>query len=292
MPSNAGGSVEAMRLKLYIFVAGLLMPWLMWAQPGRPAISANELAHQAVENEHKHSADPVYFLFRQRTEKPKGTQVKQIIETPQGMIGRLVSINDHPLSAEERRLDDERINRLLDPAKMREKQEEQRKDAQRVRNMIASLDDAFNYEYDGTEPGPNGKTFTRMKFTPNPNFNPPTRETALLQGMNGVMVVDPNQKRIVKIDGTLFRDVTFGWGLLGRLQSGGRFVVAQQEISSGHWEITDLTLDFVGKALMVKSIKIQQKQKYSDFTRVPDNLSVAKAIEILKNPDILVADKR
>jgi hypothetical protein len=260
-----------------------------WAEPSRPSISANDLARAAVANEHKHSADPIYFLFRQRTEKPKGTQVKQIIETPQGMIGRLLAINDQPLTPEQRRQDDERINRLLDPEKMREKHEEQQKDASRVRNMIASLGDAFNYEYDGTEAGSNGKVFTRLKMTPNPNFNPPSRETSLFQGMNGIMLVDPSTKRIAKIDGTLFRDVTFGWGLLGRLQAGGRFVVVQQEILPSHWEITDLTLDFVGKALMVKTVKIQQKQKYSDFNRVPDTLSVAQAINMLKKQENVVA---
>ncbi len=269
-----------------------IVPSLLWAQPASPAISANDLARAAVANEHKHASDPVYMLFRQRTEKPKGTVVKQIVETPQGMIGRLVSINDQPLTPEQRRQDDERINRLLDPAKMREKQAEQRKDAQRVRSMIESLDDAFNYEYDGTEAGPNGKTYTRLKFTPNPDFDPPSRETAVLQGMSGVMLIDASAKRIARIDGTLFRDVTFGWGLLARLQSGGRFIVQQREILPGHWEITDLTLDLVGKALMVKSVKIQQKQKYTDFARVPDNLSVAQAIDLLKKNENMVAEKR
>lgn len=281
-----------MRFRFQILSVVALLPIVLSAQPVTPVISANELVRAAVFNEQKHANDPVYMVFRQRTEKPKGTVVKQIIETPQGMIGRIISINDQALTAEQRRQDDERINRLLDPEKMREKRAEQAKDAQRVKNMIAALDDAFNYQYDGTVPGPNGKMYTRLKFTPNPNFDPPSRETAVLQGMKGVMLVDAADKRIARIEGTLFRDVTFGWGLLARLQSGGTLTVVQQEILPGHWEITDLKLDLVGKALLLKTVKIQQTQKYTDFDRVPDNLSVAQAIDLLKKRQSVVAEKR
>lgn len=281
-----------MRFRFHILLLAAVLPILLSAQPLTPAMPANELVRAAVANEHKHASDPVYMVFRQRTEKPKGTVVKQIIETPQGMIGRLLLINDQPLTPEQRRQDDERINRLLDPEKMREKRAEQTKDAQRVKNMIAALGDAFNYQYDGTEPGPNGKTYTRLRFTPNPNFDPPSRETAVLQGMSGVMLVDAASRRIARIDGTLFRDVTFGWGLLARLQSGGKLTVVQQEILPGHWEITDLKLDLVGKALLLKSVKIQQTQKYTDFSRVPGNLSVAQAIDLLKKRESVVAEKR
>jgi hypothetical protein len=281
-----------MKTRFQILSVLALLPLVLYAQPVTPAVSANELVRAAVANEQKHASDPVYMVFRQRTEKPKGTVVKQIIETPQGMIGRLLLINDQPLTTEQRSQDDERINRLLDPEKMREKRAEQTKDAQRVKNMIVALADAFNYQYDGTAPGPNGKTYTRLKFTPNPNFDPPSRETAVLQGMNGVMLIDANSKRIARIDGTLFRDVTFGWGLLARLQSGGKLTVVQQEILPAHWEITDLKLDLLGKALLLKTVKIQQTQKYTDFTRVPDNLSVAQAIDLLKKRESVVAEKR
>ena len=102
--------------------------------------------------------------------------------------------------------------------------------------MLTSLPDAFLYTYAGTQPGPNGDELVHLTFKPNPNFNPPNHETAVYQGMQGDMLIDPKAMRIAKIDGTLFKDVDFGWGILGRLYKGGKFFIEQRDVGGGHWE--------------------------------------------------------
>ncbi len=253
-------------------------------KPQLPA-SPDQLVRIVVQNELKQSSDnSKLYAFKQRTEKPKGITTKQMVETPQGVLGRIVSINDRPLTPEERKKDDDRINRLLDPSQMRDKQKEQQEDERRTRDMVKALPDAFIYQYNGTQPGPNGSELVKLHFRPNPNFNPPTRETLVFQGMEGEMWIDPQARRIAKIDGTMTKDVSIGWGIIGHLDRGGRFLVEQREVAPGHWDTTKLALDFTGKALIFKSIRIKSTDTLSDFQPVPP-MDVAQALSYLRKPE-------
>ena len=40
-----------------------------------------------------------------------------------------------------------------------------------------------------------------------------------------------------------------GWGWLGHLDKGGTLLVTQQDLGSGHWELTMLDVEMNGKAL-------------------------------------------
>jgi len=247
--------------------------------------SANDLVRAVVQNELKQAEDTLkLYAFKQRTEKPRGTQIKQMVETPDGILGRVITVNDKPLSPEERRKDDARINRLLDPNEMRKKAKEQKEDERRTREMVRALPDAFVYEYNGTQPGPNGSEVVRLRFRPNPKFDPPTRETLVFQGMEGEMWIDPKIRRMAKIDGTMIKDVTIGWGILGRLDRGGRFIVEQGEVVPGRWETTKLSLDFNGKALLFKTIRIKSTDTFSDFRLVPP-MNVAQALDFLRKSE-------
>jgi len=61
----------------------------------------------------------------------------------------------------------------------------------------------------------------KLKFVPNPQFDPPDREARVFDSMVGFMWVDRDGMRIAEITGKLTRDVDFGFGLLGHLYRGG-----------------------------------------------------------------------
>ena len=52
----------------------------------------------------------------------------------------------------------------------------------------------------------------------------------------GVILIDPTECRIAKIDGTLFKEVSFGWGILGHLDKGGHFLVEQRDVGDDYLE--------------------------------------------------------
>ena len=135
--------------------------------------------------------------------------------------------------------------------------------------MLTSLPDAFLYTYAGEQPGPNGAPLVHLTFRPNPKFNPPNRETMVYLGMQGEMLIDPRAARFAKIDGTLFKDVDFGWGILGRLYQGGKFIIEQRDVGGGHWEMVRQTLQFNGKILLVKSLTVSSTETTYDFRPFP-----------------------
>jgi len=85
--------------------------------------------------------------------------------------------------------------------------------------------------------------------------------------------------------------VKFGARLVGHLDKGGKFELRQTEVAPGHWEITALNVDMKGKALLFKTISVRETENHGDFHRVPDDLTLVEAADLL-NREIVVADNR
>jgi hypothetical protein len=96
------------------------------------------------------------------------------------------------------------------------------------------------------------------------------------------VLVDAAHERVATIDATLARDVGFGWGILGHLDKGGRFVVHQQMVEGNLWEISQMSLKFTGKILLVKSLLIDSTEEFSGFKRVPADLTFAQGLEMAR----------
>jgi hypothetical protein len=257
-----------------------------------PSIPAQELVRRAINNEEKASTEKVRYMYRLRTESPKGSKTQELVETSEGVVGRLIAVNDRPPSADLRTQDDEKLNMLVkDPQARAKKQKQQKEDEARVNRMVGSLPDAFVYEYDATANTSNSVVI-HLKFKPNPNWTPPDRERQVFQGMSGTMLIDPNQERLVKMEATLFRDVNFGWGFFGHLDKGGQFIVEQSRVGSDRWETTDMRLHFTGKILLLKNLNINEHESASNFRPVPYDLNFAQGVDLLKKQDGMLADKQ
>jgi hypothetical protein len=152
---------------------------------------------------------------------------------------------------------------------------------------MRALPEAFIFEEDGTQAGSasvghSGHELMRLKFRPNPSYDPPSRVEQVLTGMAGHVLIDAQEKRIAEIDGILQRDVGFGWGILGHLDKGGHFLVQQAEVINHAWDITRMQLSFTGKVLLIKKLNIQSTDIFSDYHLVPTNLTFAQGVELLK----------
>jgi hypothetical protein len=268
------------------------------AAQGPPALTPSELVRRAVENEVRNNNQGPKYMCRQRKETPAGSQTKLMVETRDAMVGMVVANNDQPMDQEQRRAEYGRIERFVNgPAELEHKRRQEKESAERVALILKALPDAFLYEYDGTETGrpgvgKPGDPLLRLKFRPNPRYDPPSHVEQVLVGMQGVVLIDAQEERIARIDGTLFKDVGFGWGILGRLDRGGRFQVDQADVSDNHWTIARIDLTFTGKMLLFKSINIKSTEIYSDFHPVPADLTFAQGIELLKQQQAAVAQNQ
>ena len=100
--------------------------------------------------------------------------------------------------------------------------------------------------------------------------------------MEGSLLVDDRQKRLAEINGQLTSKVKFLGGLLGHLDKGGTFLVKQQDMGSGHWELTTMDVQMSGKALFFKTIAVREKETDTNFHQVPADITLQQAFELLK----------
>jgi len=266
-----------------------IAPALIHGQEGLPQISPNDLVRETVAREVAAANQPSQKnMFRSRKRTTKGSQTRLYVETKDAMAGMLIAINDQPLTPQQQQGETDHLNWLAgNPEQLRKKHAREKEDADRTLRIVKALPDAFRYKYAGTEVGgPDlgkaGDGLVRLEFTPNPAYSPPSRVEQVLEGMQGYLLIDATAHRIARIDGTLFREVSFGWGIFGHLDKGGHFCVQQADVGDGDWEITAMSLQITGKILLFKSLSMIWDETFSDFHPVPDDLTFAKAVDILK----------
>lgn len=257
-----------------------------------------ELVRRTVQNEVAASHGDTKVMFMDRKETPHGSETKLMVETREAMAGLVCATNDQPLTPEQRQAEEARLSGLAhNPEALKKKQRSEKEDGERIARIMKALPDAFLYEPDGTavgnqEIGKAGDQLVRLKFRPNPKYSPPSHVEQVLTGMAGYLLIDANQHRIAMIDGTLNREVGFGWGILGHLDRGGHFLVEQARVLEGDWEITHMSLSLTGKELLFKSIHIESDEVFSKFRLVPSSLSFAEGVDLLKKQEAELAENR
>jgi hypothetical protein len=249
--------------------------------------SANDLSRRVITNELKFQDDHTNWMYRLEKEEYGKKQVQEIIETKEGSLSRLLSINDHPLTVKQQEEEDQRVQELMtSPSAKRKLQRALDAETRQGRRLFKMLPDAFVFNYAGGD-----GNLAKLSFRPNPNFHPPSLEARVFHDMEGEMWVDCKQERLAAFNGQLKQDVNFGFGLLGHLDKGGHFEVRQAEVVPGHWDMTTMSLEMTGKALLFKSIGVQKRENRRDFRQVSDDLTLTQAADML-NRHVVVADNR
>lgn len=258
----------------------------LWSQA--PEIPAVELVRRTVENETKSTRSPLKFMFREDKKTERGNQTRLIVETNQALAALAIARDGRPLSPEEKDDELKRLQRFIDdPSELQKKHDKEREDAERTTRIVKALPEAFIYEYGeatvgATGVGKPGGPLVRLNFRPRPDYQPPSRVEQVLTGMQGYLLIDTREYRIARIDGTLMKDVGFGWGILGHLDRGGHFLVEQGDCGHGQWDLTRMGLRFTGKVLIFKSLNIQSEETFTDFRPVERDLSFQQGFELLK----------
>lgn len=268
---------------LGLILLALAPAWISSAQPEQPsAIDPTALVRRAVQHrmDAAQNHHPLRYLLRRKDEQHDTT--KDIIETNDGAVARLVAINGQPLSAEANQAELERLNTLANhPEIQQHRHRREQKDAERVNRLMRLLPDAFLYHYEGMAPCAAGPCY-RLTFSPNPHFAPPDVEASIFRGLAGEVWIDQEQERLTRLDAHVVANVDFGWGLLGKLDKGGTILLEQSDIGGRDWEATGMKLNLTGKALLVKSLNIEITEQASHFSKVPPDVDYRKAIQLLE----------
>jgi hypothetical protein len=245
---------------------------------------ANEL--NAAQNANQDASHPMRYQLRKTS--PRVTTTKEILETRDGEVARLIAINDKPLGAPDESNEEARLNALLvDPAKQRRRKQAEDDDAGRVFKVLRALPGAFLYQDTGPGEGPTGKV-EKFTFRPNPAFTSTDLETEVLPAMSGEIWIDPVRLRVARLEAHLQQDVDFGWGILGRLNKGGWIVIEQADVGPDkgpdkgidQWRIVRFQMQMSGRVVF-KNRVFDTTEVQTDYAPLPPGLSYQKAIEML-----------
>jgi hypothetical protein len=254
------------------------------AQSSAPeSVSADPVAliKRAVANELKPGSHLHPYRYKLRKLDDGKNNTKEIVETKDGDIARLIKWGENPLPDDANQTEIDRLNNLLSHPEIQEhRHKREQADSSRADEMIRMLPNAFIYNYLGTAEGPSGTVY-RLSLKPNPSFNPPDREAEVYAGMAGEIWIDQKQERMVKLDVHLIADVNFGWGILGKLYKGGSILVEQKDVGNDHWEQFHFKLNLQGKALLFKSLNFDTVEDESDYAPVPADWGYQDAVKFL-----------
>ncbi len=149
-----------------------LLP-LAGAQTSAAAVSPVALVRRAVQLrlEEEKSHRPVRYVLRKTDGDHETT--KEIIETKDGDVARLIAINGQPLTAEQEQTEMNRLNTLAaHPEMQMRRHRSEKKDAARIDQLVGMLPDSEIYKLEGMVSCGVGQCY-RLSFTPNSDFATP-----------------------------------------------------------------------------------------------------------------------
>ena len=261
------------------------------SQSASPALpqNANEYVRQMIDHELSSLRDDhTHWRYHHHREDDKNNYDRDVIETTQGSLARTLLMWGKPLTAEQRQKDEERMRKLVaDPEEQAQRAKRERDDDEKIDKMLRSISQAFIFKYEGEQDG-----LLRLSFVPNPHWDPPSLELRIFRSLQGNLWSDLSANRLAGIDGTLMEDVSFGWGILGRLYKGGTFKVTQRDVGEGHWTVVSEEVNMTGRAILFKTISRKQREIFTNFSRVPDSITLTQAYEMLQKPAATAADQR
>jgi hypothetical protein len=259
---------------LFLFAATLFL-----SAQQNPSKDPKLLVQSVIENELNDThGDQNRWMYRLQKQEGDKTTENEVVETKSCEVHLLLSTNGQPLTSDQRQKENQRLQKFVnDPEQRQKAKRDQEEDDRKATEMFKMLPEAFLYRYSGSR-----GSLVELTFTPNPEFHSRSREAQVFHGMEGTILVDPGNKRLVEIDGRLAQNIEFVGGLLGHLDKGGHFTVKRAELAPGQWMMTQLTVEMKGKALIFKSIDLQEKDLMSDFRPVPPDLSPVQAADLLK----------
>jgi hypothetical protein len=225
-----------------------------------------------------------YSRYRVHIIDAKNDRVRDLIESRDGNVARLILLHGKPLSPEEDAAERERLNDMLkDPAGFAKHAKGDEAGKKIADQLIRLMPDAMTYTYVPGQPqtGRNpGMTEVVLDYEPNPKFHPPTTTAEALTGLKGRAWIDPKSKQIVRMNGTIFKSINFGWGMLAHIYPGGTVVFEQSDIGAGRWSYTRFVQRISVRALMVKSLNINSDIDCTHFQTVPA-MSYQEAVHLL-----------
>jgi hypothetical protein len=114
----------------------------------------------------------------------------------------------------------------------------------------------------------NGRETIVIKFTPRPEGEPQTREGRIAKAFTGSAWVDEAAREVIKVEATAVDTISFGFGLIARLNKGTTVTLNREPIHDGLWLPTSIRFAGEGRALLIRKLNVDQRIEWSEYKKV------------------------
>lgn len=247
---------------------------------------AKQLVREVVYNElHDHEAHGNWHYWIKQ-HGADGTRVSEQVETHDGPVTRVLLVNGQPVNDDARRSELAKLEALItSPAQQQNRREAYAEDEKRVSRILSMLPDAFILEDAGQE-----RDSRHLRFRPDPSYSAKSVEAKVFHAVSGDLWVDTRMKRLIKLQGRMEDDLSFGMGLLGRVDKGSWFRIERAEISPAEWKMTALEVHMHGRAVLFKTLAHDTSEVRGGFTPLPASLTLSQGVRLLAESNALNAE--
>jgi hypothetical protein len=239
-------------------------------------LTARQAATDAAANEVKLvEYGGSYLRYQVHTQDAKGDQIREVIESKDGTVARVVKRGDRPLTPEEDAEEQARLQEMLNsPDAFRKHVQKDLSGKKLAVDLIRLLPDAMIFSYAPGQPQRGDKPTGEpdelvIDFKPDPRWNPPTMISQALQGLEGRCWIDANTHHLTRLEADLFQGVNFGFGVFAHIYPGGKFELEQVPVGDGRWVVDHFTEHVTVRAMMVKTIRENTQLVAGEFAAVP-----------------------
>lgn len=109
-----------------------------------------------------------------------------------------------------------------------------------------------------------GQPAILVDFAPKPGAPARSREVRVARAFEGRAWVHEYEFEVMKLDATAISDVSFGWGLVGRLYRGSTARLTRRRIA-GAWLPVETRFDGDGRAVLFRRLTIRFVRDYYDY---------------------------
>jgi hypothetical protein len=227
-----------------------------------------------------------YVRYLSHVINNKGDMVRDVIESKDGTVARLILRDNKPISTDEDNAERSRLQAMLDSpetfARHIKSDESGRKTAI---DVIRQMPDAMLYSYTPGQPqrerpNPGAAPDVVLDFKPNPAWTPPTLATDALTGIEGRLWIDARSHHLIRLEAQVFRPVSVGFGIFAKIFPGGGIALDEVQVNDHRWIYNHFQENITLRALMVKTIRENSEARAYGFDAVPP-ISYQDAIHML-----------
>lgn len=251
------------------------------------SLSPRAWAEEVARNEIKVIQYGKSFLrYRIHTIDSKGNQVRDVIESRDGSVARLIAKEDRPLTRQEDSDEHARLKAMIDsPDAFARHIKSDVSGKKMAVDLIRLMPEAMIYTYAPGQPqrtnSPSGgPAEIVLDFEPNPQWNPPTMTAQALTGLRGRIWIDARSHYMTRLEGTVFRQVNVGLGMVAHIYPGGQVSFEQAQVIPNRWIFSHFVEHVTVRALMFKTLKEDMDIQGSNFSEVAE-MPYADAIRLL-----------